>query len=330
MKNTIKILVVIAIFAGLFASCTKEERLPEVQRVTKSFDQIPSLEKVTDGADYHFNALKMATTKGAIKITCKDASSVSGAKLMVVYNKNFETPYLFQDISDLNTDVEITPALNAEKIDVLANVDSIKKGDVFTYFLAYKLGDVDVKTFNKDGTSDIGAGLQSIPGLNFSVEYKVQCPLRLDLMATTMKREAIRINDGKEASNGEIEVTLSGDTLICEHIIDENSSFFNVGTPPISVFKFRIDPVTFDLIAPDQIIWSGNAYGSYGPISFEKTIGSVNTCTNTIEFATDVVLPESGGFWYDRIKFTLKPSSKFMEKIIANTTDGGIGIEKRY
>lgn len=311
MKNTIKILTFIAIFAVVISSCNKSPDLPmpELERVTTSFDQIPSIAKSSDG-DFNFDYLNLGTADGIVSITCNDASLVSNAKLMVALNKDYANSGVYQVLTNIAGDYDVNPDGCVAALSALPVIDSIKPGDAFRFYLEYTLNGVDVKTFNDDGTEDFSAGMSNVPQLEFYQDFTVVCPYDINDYVGTFDRLEMDGTDIASTGSVQLELNGTGDSIICHDVIDANGAYYGLATAlPVS-FTFTIDPETYEVLAPDQeFIWFGDAYGGYGRIALEVVEGAVNTCSLTISFEADVTLPDSG-YWFGRHSFEISPGSK--------------------
>jgi hypothetical protein len=268
MKNIFKILSMVAVGVMFITACQKDPLLPmpELQQAV-----IPLITK--DAARNQSISLNdLPGFKGSVVVNIYYKDMPKSMNLMVCMNGDVENSAIVKsDITSFPTTVDFTIGTLIDLLPKLNNINELKLGDNFLFYVDITLKDGSVVKGNDPSYASFDPGVINLPGSSVNVTYTIACPL---VPALTVGSYLAYSPPSDWNSTGNITLTAApGDpnTIYVAGLATIDGESEDLGP-----LVMHINPVTFAVTA-DKTVIDSDFYG-FTNYAFEGT-GTYNTCT---------------------------------------------------
>lgn len=251
----------------------------------------------------------------------------SNIDLNVVFNADYENQYIVKSsISEGALGINMADLVAA--IDELNSSADVEAGDLFNFFLTVTSTDGDIySAYLSTGNAAYGPNMQNNPNYNFNVNILAAYPyLPENFVGYTFHVVETQLAD---ASVTEYDVLVEADPDNPDFGLRIWDLWYTSDSESDSYYTIYVDPDTYGVLADPtegedgQIIWWGNALGSYGRIAFEGIrAGLINTANFVITFIVTPTLPDTGFWWGTEVEYVItrigKGSSTEERKIVSS------------
>jgi hypothetical protein len=268
MKNRFNIITMVAAGVISITACQKDPLLPmpELQQaviplVTKSATRNQSI-----------SLLDLPGFNGSVVVDIYYDDMPKSMNLMVCMNGDVENSALVKsDITTFPTSVDFNIGNLIDLLPKLNNINELKLGDYFLFYVDITLKDGSVVKGNDPLYSSFDPGVMNLPGSSINTTYTIACPLD---HALTVGSYLAYSPPSDWNSTGNITLTAApGDP---NTIYVAGLSTIDGETEDLGPLVMHINPVTFAVTA-DKTVIDSDFYG-YTNYSFEGT-GTYDTCT---------------------------------------------------
>jgi hypothetical protein len=268
MKNKLKILSLVVIGTFLFTTCQKEPKLPFP---TIQTGVIPVVKK-DKTKDQSISFLNLAGFKATVILDVYYGEKPKSMKLMVVMNDSvFQTAVIKSDITTFPTSVDITTSGLVGKVPGLTDINQLKLGDKFKFYVDMTLQDGTVVEGNSDLYVNGNTSVANLPNSSLNVVYTVACALNPALITGSYHSVSLDWN-----SEGDISITADpGDPY---KLYVKGLYTIEGGNEDKGPLVMHLDPLTYDVTADKTII--ATDYFGYVNGTFAGK-GTYDTCTGT-------------------------------------------------
>jgi len=308
MKYLNKILFILTIGMFVFSACDRDG-LPLPDGMKNGVIATIAKTANCDGSIDLFNPDDLFLE---YTITIQDGGYTS-LDLMVVRNGDYENQYVVKSVTEGVVTSNMAELLSA--VDELSSTADLQPGDLYNYFLKVVSSDGTVySAYLPGGEPGYGANMQNNPNFNFNVNILAAFPYVAANFVGTYHVVETQLADG---TVGEYDVEVELDPDNPEYGLRIWDLWWGTDAEFDCFYTVYINPDTYEILADfpadigSQIIWGGNAFGSYGRVSFgQHRNGLVNTATNVLTFIVTPRLPDTGFWWGTECLYVITKTSK--------------------
>jgi hypothetical protein len=268
MKNKLKIISMVAIGVMFATACQKDPLLPmpELQQAV-----IPLITKsATKNQSISLNDLPGFNGSVIVDIYYEDMPK--SMNLMVCMNGEVANSALVKsDITTFPTSVDFNIGNMIDLLPALNNINELKLGDYFLFYVDITLKDGSVVKGNDPQYASFDPGVINLPGSSINVTYTIACPLDPALTVGSYLAYSPP-SDWNSTGN----ITLTADQADPNTIFVTGLSTIDGESEDLGPLVMHINPVTFAVIA-DKTVIDSDFYG-FTNYAFEGT-GTYDTCT---------------------------------------------------
>jgi hypothetical protein len=284
MKNKLKIVSMVAIGILFITACKKDPTLPmpELQQAV-----IPLVTKNASG-NQNISLLDLPGFNGTVDVDLYYDDMPKSMNLMVCMNGDVANSALVkEDISSFPTSVDFNIGNLIDLLPGLTNVNELKLGDFFLFYVDITLKDGSVVKGNDPLYASFDPAVANLPGSSLNVVYTVACPFDPALTVGSYLAYSPP-SDWNSTGN----ITLTADPGDPYTIYVAGLAEIDGETEDLGPLVMHIDPIT-NVVTADKTVIDSDFYG-FTNYAFEGT-GTYDTCTG--QYTMKFVISADGGDW---------------------------------
>jgi hypothetical protein len=286
MKNKLNIASLVALVIMLFTACKKDPSLP-----------MPALQQaviplITKDATKNQNiSMKdLPGFKGSVVVDIYYKDMPKSMNLMVCMNGDVNNSALVKEnITSFPVSVDFNIGTLVDLLPGLTNLNQLKLGDYFLFYVDITLKDGSVVKGNDPLYSSFDPAVANLPGSSLNVVYTVACPLDPALTVGSYLAYSPP-SDWNSTGN----ITLTSDPVDPNTIYVSGLATIDGGTEDRGPLVMHINPATYVVTAVKTVIAS-DFYG-FTNYAFEGT-GTYDSCTGL--YTMKFTISADGAEWTD-------------------------------